>query len=241
MKKFKNQKGFIALEFLLIPVLVILVGFTGWFVWNAKNNSNKSLNASIKEDASQTNKIASSTGINANKSAAASAKTQTTTTPTTKSTSSSTSAPKSSTTATASASASKPTAFNLSYLDNSGMPNTSIPAGQSSFTMTCYKGAGSPDNGSYTITAETSQGDVQTTMCYYQSFTANILSSGTAARLYLADSQYIDVPLKGGGPGYQATCDGSPATGPWVPVDINGAIVDVQICSNYKFATTPVY
>jgi hypothetical protein len=244
MKKINNQKGFVAVEYLLVAVIACLIAFVGWYVWNARVNSNKYLDAAAKETSVQTYKKIASPITTINSKSTTTPTTQPSATATqavtsTKSTSS-TSTSKTST-APAPASSPGPTAFTLSYLDNSGAPNTNIPANQSSFTMPCYKGAGSTSNGSYTITAATSQGNTQVTMCYYQSFTTTILPSNTAARLYLADSQYIDVPLKGGGDAYQASCNGSPATGPTVPVNISGTIVNVQICSNYRFATTPIY
>ncbi len=135
-----------------------------------------------------------------------------------------------------------PIAFSLSYLLNSGAPSQNIPANVSTYTMTCYKGGGSGSFNTYTITAETLNGNVQVSMCYYQSFEATLFTQ--YARLNLADGNYIDVPLKGGGADYQPTCSNGPASGPIVPVDINnggGAIVDVQLCSGYRFLTTPVY
>jgi hypothetical protein len=44
MKK-SNQSGFAAIEAVLILVVVAILGFTGWFVWHAKQNADKSLNA----------------------------------------------------------------------------------------------------------------------------------------------------------------------------------------------------
>lgn len=42
-KILKNQKGFGAVEALLILVILGIVGFTGYFVWHAKQNTDKSL------------------------------------------------------------------------------------------------------------------------------------------------------------------------------------------------------
>jgi len=39
-----RQQGFAALEALLVVIIVGLLGFTGWFVWHAKNNTDTSLN-----------------------------------------------------------------------------------------------------------------------------------------------------------------------------------------------------
>lgn len=44
MKKL-HQTGFAAIEAVLILVVVGIIGFTGWFVWNAKQNADKSLDA----------------------------------------------------------------------------------------------------------------------------------------------------------------------------------------------------
>ena len=243
MKSTKNQKGFSTVEYLLVFVIVGLIAFVGWYVWNANNNSSKVLSAATKEALVQpSKKIASPTSSTLSKTSVTS--TPSSTQPSTAATkSSSVSAPSKSSSATVTTPAVSPApqSFALSYLNNDGAPNTNVPANQASFVMPCYKGAGSTGNGSYTITAETSQGNVQVAMCWYQMFNTTVLPSNTAARLYLADSQYIDVPLKGGGAVYQAPCNGSPATGPTVPVNISGTTVNVQICSNYRFATTPVY
>jgi len=39
-----NQKGFAILEGALILVIVGIIGFTGWFVWHSKQNTDKTLN-----------------------------------------------------------------------------------------------------------------------------------------------------------------------------------------------------
>src|SRR5579871_5801589 len=41
--KILKQNGFSAIEGLLILVIVGLIGFTGWYVWHSKNNSDKAL------------------------------------------------------------------------------------------------------------------------------------------------------------------------------------------------------
>jgi type II secretory pathway pseudopilin PulG len=41
----KNQKGFSALETLLVLVIIGLTGFVGWYVWNARNSADKSLDS----------------------------------------------------------------------------------------------------------------------------------------------------------------------------------------------------
>jgi predicted negative regulator of RcsB-dependent stress response len=38
----KNQKGFSAVEAVLILVIVGLIGFVGWYVWHSKNNIDNS-------------------------------------------------------------------------------------------------------------------------------------------------------------------------------------------------------
>jgi hypothetical protein len=43
MSKLKNDSGFSAVEALLILVILGILGGTGWFVWNARQNANKSL------------------------------------------------------------------------------------------------------------------------------------------------------------------------------------------------------
>ena len=42
----KNQKGFTLIEGLLILVIVGILGFTGWYVWRAKDNADKTYTAS---------------------------------------------------------------------------------------------------------------------------------------------------------------------------------------------------
>lgn len=44
MKKM-HQSGFAAIEAVLIAIVMGILGFTGWFVWNAKQNTDKSLDA----------------------------------------------------------------------------------------------------------------------------------------------------------------------------------------------------
>ncbi|MGH7241764.1 MAG: hypothetical protein ACREGB_05700 [Candidatus Saccharimonadales bacterium] len=47
MKKL-NQSGFAAIEILLVLILLAILGFTGFYVYNAQHNSDKSLNAANK-------------------------------------------------------------------------------------------------------------------------------------------------------------------------------------------------
>jgi hypothetical protein len=48
MSKQKNtQKGFASLESLLLLVIVVMVAFTGWFVWHARSQANKTLNDTL--------------------------------------------------------------------------------------------------------------------------------------------------------------------------------------------------
>jgi predicted negative regulator of RcsB-dependent stress response len=41
----QDDRGFGHIEFILIFVIVAIIGFTGWYVWHAKTNSEKTLNA----------------------------------------------------------------------------------------------------------------------------------------------------------------------------------------------------
>jgi hypothetical protein len=43
----KTQKGFASLESLLILVIFVLIAFTGWFVWHARSQANKTLNDTL--------------------------------------------------------------------------------------------------------------------------------------------------------------------------------------------------
>jgi type II secretory pathway pseudopilin PulG len=55
-----NQKGFSAVEGLLVFVIVAIIGFVGWYVWHSKNNTNQSLSAanSVSQAAQQANPYA---------------------------------------------------------------------------------------------------------------------------------------------------------------------------------------
>jgi predicted negative regulator of RcsB-dependent stress response len=44
----KDQKGLALLESLLILVIVALIGFIGWYVWNSNKKTNVSLNNANK-------------------------------------------------------------------------------------------------------------------------------------------------------------------------------------------------
>jgi hypothetical protein len=46
MKKFSKQSGFAVMEIILIFVILGIVGFTGWYVWNSKKNTNKTYDSS---------------------------------------------------------------------------------------------------------------------------------------------------------------------------------------------------
>lgn len=46
----KNTRGFTLIEGLLILVIVGLVGGTGWYVWHAKENTNKNLNMAAQTE-----------------------------------------------------------------------------------------------------------------------------------------------------------------------------------------------
>jgi hypothetical protein len=56
----KNQKGFGAIEGLLILVITIIIGFAGWYVWHTKNNTNStySSTANTTKSSSGTKSIA---------------------------------------------------------------------------------------------------------------------------------------------------------------------------------------
>jgi hypothetical protein len=43
----KTQKGFAHIEMLLLLILVAIIGFTGWFVWHARSQANKSLSDTL--------------------------------------------------------------------------------------------------------------------------------------------------------------------------------------------------
>jgi uncharacterized protein (UPF0333 family) len=44
----KNQKGFGAVEFLLLLMLVVMVSFAGWYVWNSNKKADTSLTSADK-------------------------------------------------------------------------------------------------------------------------------------------------------------------------------------------------
>lgn len=50
-----NQTGFATIEAGLILVVVAILGFTGWFVWQAKQNTDKSLDAANNSQQAQIN------------------------------------------------------------------------------------------------------------------------------------------------------------------------------------------
>jgi Tfp pilus assembly protein PilV len=49
----KNNKGFALLEGLLILVVVGILGFTGWYVWSAKNKTNSTYNSTGNSSAAK--------------------------------------------------------------------------------------------------------------------------------------------------------------------------------------------
>jgi hypothetical protein len=51
----KNQKGFSAVEGLLILVIAGLIGFVGWYVWQAKNNADDNLSSATETSNSTQN------------------------------------------------------------------------------------------------------------------------------------------------------------------------------------------
>lgn len=229
----KKQSGFAPLMIIIILVIVVgTIGVTSWKVVSLYHHQRLAATSrTANQSAPRTTKVATTTA------------TQVQTTANTPATGTKSTTQSTAYTPNTVAKLPAPTAFALSYLLNSGAPVQNIPAGVTSYTMTCYKGGGSGSSNTYVITAETTNGNVQVSMCYYQSFEATLVPN-QYARLNLADGNYIDVPLKGGGLDYQPTCSNGPANGPIVPVDINnggGAIVNVQLCSGYKFMTSPVY
>jgi len=56
MIKSQNSKGFSVVEALLVIIVVGILGFTGWFVYHAKNVANKNYNSQPTTQASKTNK-----------------------------------------------------------------------------------------------------------------------------------------------------------------------------------------
>ena len=54
MKTFKNSDGFSVVHTLLILVIIGIIGFTGWYVWNASKEANKNLE--VKNRTSTVNK-----------------------------------------------------------------------------------------------------------------------------------------------------------------------------------------
>lgn len=51
MAMHRNESGFSAVEVLLVLVIVAILGFTGWFVWNSQKNTNKTLSDTNKSQA----------------------------------------------------------------------------------------------------------------------------------------------------------------------------------------------
>lgn len=52
----KNSNGFGALEGLLVIVLVGIIGFAGWYVWNAKESTDKTIAATNKTSQTMANR-----------------------------------------------------------------------------------------------------------------------------------------------------------------------------------------
>mgnify|MGYP001190356583 CR=1 FL=1 len=55
MKKRINQKGFGAIEVLLLLILLVLLTFTGWYVWNHNKSGDDTKNTSAKSTATNNN------------------------------------------------------------------------------------------------------------------------------------------------------------------------------------------
>ncbi len=58
MKRLKNSLGFSVVEALLLLIVVGILGFTGWFVYHAKQSSDKNYATSANSDSSSTTKQA---------------------------------------------------------------------------------------------------------------------------------------------------------------------------------------
>lgn len=64
----KNQKGFSALEALLILVIIGILGGTGWYVWSSKNKTDQALNNAANSSVNETTaKTKNSTTLTAEK------------------------------------------------------------------------------------------------------------------------------------------------------------------------------
>jgi type II secretory pathway pseudopilin PulG len=57
----RNQKGFSAVETIIVIVIVALIGFVGWYVWSAKKKTDNSLAAASSGSNSQTSQKQSNT------------------------------------------------------------------------------------------------------------------------------------------------------------------------------------
>jgi hypothetical protein len=51
-----SQKGFAALEGLLILVIIVIIAGTGWYVWHSKSQADKNLNAAVNSSQSSPNR-----------------------------------------------------------------------------------------------------------------------------------------------------------------------------------------
>jgi len=50
----RNQKGFGAVEELLVTVVVLLIGFIGWYVYHTSNGANSTYNQVVSTSAAKT-------------------------------------------------------------------------------------------------------------------------------------------------------------------------------------------
>ncbi|HEX5448017.1 MAG TPA: hypothetical protein VFW90_02335 [Candidatus Saccharimonadales bacterium] len=52
----KTQKGFAALEGLLILIIIAIIGGTGWYVWHSKNQTDNTLDRAASQETTASNK-----------------------------------------------------------------------------------------------------------------------------------------------------------------------------------------
>lgn len=62
MNRTKNQRGFGAVEIIILVVVLAIIGFGGWYVWQAQNNSSQSTGGTNSQPEAPKNKEAFSDG-----------------------------------------------------------------------------------------------------------------------------------------------------------------------------------